>query len=281
MILIAGLFYKIHTNTYAEQSGSSPESGADSRIKDGYDFLVGKGSNYGSTDAADWDSSTNNWGTYLNRIMEAAAWEPDGTLAAADVSPGKTFYAGNGDRTQKTGLGTYYANQQLSDFDDFSGSDNTSEEATWTQTNTTPEIWYDTRTGLYWSSSPTGQTNIFPDTTHSTCDFFGETDRGNYAGGDADCGNAINTCATLTDDADNDSVADTDWYLPSQKEMHQAYIDGIYNQTSTSWVGTSLHWTATEVSNNATNAFRVALNTGFTTNSAKINTNSVKCVRRD
>ena len=60
-MLILGLFglWQMGVNVLAEQSGSSPESNASSRIKTAYDWLVAKGSNYGSTDAADW---TNNWG---------------------------------------------------------------------------------------------------------------------------------------------------------------------------------------------------------------------------
>jgi hypothetical protein len=92
---------------FAETSGSSPESGVRSRLGTAYDWLVAKGSNYGGTDAADWDSTTTYpWGTYWNRIMEAAAWEPDGTATEAQVLAGSTFYAGNNNRTIRTGTMT-------------------------------------------------------------------------------------------------------------------------------------------------------------------------------
>lgn len=93
-------FYQLYTTVFAEQSGSSPESGSSSRIKTGYDALVAKGTNYGVTDAADW---SNDWGTWWNRIMEAAFWEPDGSATAADVFTALTFYSGSNNRTQATG----------------------------------------------------------------------------------------------------------------------------------------------------------------------------------
>lgn len=90
--------WQVNNVVFAEQSGSSPESGSTSHIKEAYDWLVAKGANYGATNAADWSTS---WGTNWDRIMEAAAWEPDGTATAALVPTGLTFYAGNGDRTIK------------------------------------------------------------------------------------------------------------------------------------------------------------------------------------
>lgn len=104
IIVLFGLYhitvYQLTTSIFAEQSGSSPESGETSRLKTGYDTLVAKGNNYGATDAADW---TNDWATYWNRIMEAAFWEPDGTATASNVFTGLTFYSDNNNRTQATG----------------------------------------------------------------------------------------------------------------------------------------------------------------------------------
>lgn len=164
--------------TYAEQSGSSPESGVTSRIKEAYDWLVAKGANYGSSDALDW---TNNWGTYWNRIMEAAAWEPDGTATAAEVPAGLTFYGGSQNRTLQTG--TLYVNWLNQAYDDVKCSNNNGEsavacvapndeyvgeEGTWTLTSsggtavsvtdnsvtisiTSNKVYRDNRTLLYWS----------------------------------------------------------------------------------------------------------------------------------
>ncbi|MBU1088611.1 DUF1566 domain-containing protein [Patescibacteria group bacterium] len=276
--------YQINRTVLAEQSGSSPESGADSRIKTAYDWLVAKGANYGTTDAADWDSAvTYPWGTYLNLIMESAVWEPDGDLAVGDVSPGKTFYSGNNDRTQKTGTGTIYSNQSLVEWDDYKTGDSTAEEAVWTNTagTATAGVWKDTRTGLYWSNSRGQFDNIFPDTTHTACPFFALSDRGAYDGLDADCGNSINACGILSLDADGDAVAETDWYLPSQKELQQAYIDGAYNQNST-WATTSNFWSSAEYSSNPAYAWYVDLYYGITRLYTKVTaTTYVRCVRRD
>lgn len=283
--LILGLFglWQIKLNVFAETSGSSPESGTSSRIKTAYDWLVAKGANYGSTDAPDWDSAvTYPWGTWWNRIMESAAWEPDGTTAVGDVTLGKTFYAGNGDRTIKTG--TYdpatslYLPQSLVEWDDYKTGDETGEEASWS--NPATNVWKDGRTALYWSNSLGQYTNIFPNTTHTACPFFSSTPRGSYDGLDADCGNAINACGTLSLAVDG-GAGKTDWYLPSQKELQQAYIDGIYNANA-SWATTSLFWSSTENLNDATAAWFVALYRGRADSNLKTTaTNYVRCVRRD
>ncbi len=174
------LLFLLHLphHVFAEQSGSSPESGSTSRIKEAYDWLVGKGTNYGSADAADW---TNNWGTYWNRIMEAAAWEPTGSATAAEMPAGLTFYGGSLNRTLQTG--TLYINWHLQGYDDVKCSANnaelagactapndefTGEEGTWTLTSSggtavsvtdnsvtatisSNKVYRDNRTLLYWS----------------------------------------------------------------------------------------------------------------------------------
>ena len=63
----------------AEQSGSSPISGATSRIKTIYDALAAL--SYGSDAPGGWG----NWGAYWNRIYSAAEWTPSGNAAVADV----------------------------------------------------------------------------------------------------------------------------------------------------------------------------------------------------
>lgn len=352
--LILGLFGLWQTKyiVFAETSGSSPESGVSSRIKTSYDWLVAKGANYGSTDAPDWDSATTYaWGTWWNRIMESAAWEPEGTAAAGNVLGGLTFYAGDGNRTTKTGTmtdrdgdnasstqaaaggvnyftalagfydgddrvsatdaqiavldgdlvagnvksgvsifgvaGNYaaaavdYSQQSLLNWDDYETGDETGEESTWTNTagTATTGVWKDGRTGLYWSASQGSKTNIFPDQNHSTCSFFSTTPRGSYNGGDAVCGVAINACGIL--DLAAGGTSSTDWYLPSQKELQQAYIDGIYNQTNTTFVSTSLFWSSTEYSNTASYAWVVYLYFGLSSYSAKTDSIATRCVRRD
>jgi hypothetical protein len=262
----------------AEQSGESPESGSDSHLKQGYDWLVVKGTNYGGTDSADW---TEDWGTYWNRIMEAASWEPGGDLSASDVFSGKTFYGGLNNRDVQTGI----LDQSLMEYDNYEDGDSEAEESTWTNTAGAADsgVWQDQRTDLYWSIHQGLMSNTFPDQDHSSCDFFSESDRGNYDGSDADCGDAINICATLELDADGDSIAETDWYLPSQGELMQAYLDGIYNQTNAIFVSGGLFWSSTEVSDTTSDAWYVILYYGATRSFPKdtdifIDT---RCVRRD
>jgi hypothetical protein len=264
-IVILGTY--VVSTTLAEQSGSSPDSGEDSVLMDTYNTLYDLG--YGS--------ETGSNGPVWNRIISSATWVPDGAVTEDDVVSGVTFYEGS--RTAKTGTLDHpsYADQSLQakDFRDWNGSGSWS---SWTKTNASPEVWYDGRTGLYWSANQGSFTNEF---TIVYCDFFSTTPRGNYDGSDTDCGNAINTCAALSLDANGDGTADSKWYLPTQAEFLQAYLNGIYLSTNTGWVGTSYHWSSTEYQNNSSYAWTTYLNGGYTSNSNKTNSYSVRCVLRN
>ncbi len=265
--------------------GSSPDTGgAQSVIMRAYNALVSKGTNYGSSSSPHW---TANQGTYWNRIVYSATWEPDGTATEQDVLSGKTFYSGLNNRTIRTGtvssFSIDYSPEQYVKYDDYSGSDYTGEESTWTNTNALSgsEVWYDTRTGLYWSKSLGGYTNSFSSPSTGYCDFYTSTPRGSYNGSDADCGNAINACGTLSLSSTQGQSAKTDWYLPSQKELKQAYRDGMYNQTTTAFTTTSYFWSSTERSGNSTDAWAEYLNYGLAVYTSKTSSNAVRCVRRD
>jgi hypothetical protein len=233
-----------------EQTGESPDSGSTSRIQELYDQLVtdDKGYEIGGV----WGD----WGAYWNRIRSAAE---------ASVN---------------------YIDQSYEEYDDYEYSDDHgagesgNEESTWE--NTASNVWFDNRTGLYWSASQGQMTNLFPNQDHSACPFFSETPRGSsYDGSDADCGNAINACATLSLDANGDGINETDWYLPSQKELQQAYLDGIYNQAGHAFTTTSIFWSSSERSDSSTNAWNVHLRNGYTRNDTKSLSCDVRCVRRD
>ena len=264
-VLSIGIF--VVGDTLAEQSPGSPDSEEDSILKETYDNLKGLG--YGSEEGS--------YGGMWNRIISSANWVPNGTVSEDTVVSGYTFY--NGSRTEKTGtldFPSYEAQSlQAKDFRDSNGSDSWS---SWTKTNTTPEVWYDGRTGLYWSASQSSQTNQF---TISTCDFFTTTPRGDYDGTDADCGNAINTCGALALDADGDGTADTSWYLPTQAELMQAYLNGIYLSTSTAWVTGNTFWSSTELQHSYSNAWYTYLYYGYTIFTNKSISYSVRCVLRD
>ena len=281
------LGFTLNTKSNAEQMGSSPDSGgAESVLVGSYNRLVSKGANYGSSSSPD---ETGNYGTYWNRIIYSATWEPDGTATTSDVLSGKTFYSGLNNRTIQTGTVTSfdidYSQQSLILYDDYRsyyGTDYQEEESTWTNTNALSgsEVWYDTRTGLYWArSEPATKTNSF---TISSCDFYTTTPRGSYSGADADCGDAINACANLSLESTQGESADTDWYLPSQKELQRAYRDGIYNKTSAAFTTTSYFWSSTEGSSSSSNAWTVYLRNGSSTyGNGKGNGLATRCVRRD
>jgi hypothetical protein len=283
---------------FAEQSGGSPESGAVSRIKAIYDSLVSLG--YGSDSAGGWGD----WGNMWNRIRSAGEWTPDATATSDDVVAGETFYGSS--RTEVTGsaqLAQEFSLQQYVEFDDYEGTvegdidpgfpldDYEGEESEWT--NTLPlaggvEVWKDERTGLYWSHYLGDYSNVFPDQNHSDCDFFDESlhaTRGDYSCSgpdcDTDCGNAINACAQLSLDADGDGIDETNWYLPTQKELQQAYLDGIFNQAGSSFTTTNYFWSSSEVSVSSVYAWIVNLADGNASNDHKAMDFAVRCVVRD
>ena len=279
----------LNTKSSAEQMGSSPDSGgAESVLVGSYNRLVSKGANYGSSSSPDW---TGNQGTYWNRIIYSATWEPDGTATEQDVLSSKTFYSGLNNRTIKTGtvssFSIDYSKQSMIAYDDYRsyyGADYQEEESTWINTNSSSgnQVWYDTRTGLYWArSQPTTLQNSFSSPSTGFCSFFTTTPRGSYDGSDADCGAAINACGNLSLASTEGQSAKTDWYLPSQKELDRAYIDGIYNKTSAAFTTTSYYWSSTEYSGNSTNAWVEYLDYGDVFYNLKTNSNAVRCVRRD
>ena len=285
-IFVISFCLTLQKNTKAEQMGSSPDSGgAQSVIMRAYNTLVSKGTNYGSSSSPDW---TLNHGTYWNRLIYSATWEPDGTATTSDVLSGKTFYSGLNDRTIQTGEASVgfspdYSQESLIQYDDYeageSSEDSALEESSWTSPAT--NVWKDTRTGLYWSNNLGNYSNSFPNQDHSTCDFFSTVPRGSYgtSGTDPDCGNAINACAVLN--LTSGGTSNTDWYLPSQKELMRAYVDGMYNQAGATFTTTSNFWSSTEESANSDGAWAVNLVYGYSYLDAKTFGNGVRCVRRD
>ena len=235
---------------FAEQMGGSPESGVTPKFKLIYNNFNSLG--YGSIAAGSWG----NWGSIWNMLYST------GLAASTTVN---------------------YSYQSSVEWDNYLAGDSTQEEASWTNSagTSTGGVWKDNRTGLYWSASSGQNDNIFPDSTHSTCLFFSTNPKGNYDGSDADCGDALNTCGNYSLEAVTGQGVKTDWYLPSQKELMRAYIDGAYNQNST-WATTNLFWSSTELSNTPSYAWYVSLYNGNTSNNAKTTTTAyVRCVRRD
>jgi len=240
------------------------------------------------TDVMSGKKFYSNSGTLLT-----GTWTFLGDAAVDQVLEGKKFYSNSG--TLLTGTYTPptpidFSNMQYSTYDDYAGGDYLGwggtltddyqgEESEWSNMSVGEDIaWRDERTGVYWSAHQGTMSNIF---TMASCDYFTSIPRSSYDGSDSDCGLAINYCATL------DFAGRTDWYLPSQKELMQAYIDGIYNQagideaSAAAFVTDNYYWSSSEVSNNSNNAWNVNLNNGNTNNNNKTNTNNgVRCVSR-
>ena len=227
-----------------------------------------------------------------------------GDATVDDVVSGKTFYGSSFDLLTGTAPAPVdYSLMQYSERDDYAGTyytglgpeDYQLEESTWTSPAT--NVWKDERTGVYWGPDRgVLTTNNFTAISLNNCDYFDETlyeKRGDYPGVsgseniDADCGNAINYCATL------DFGDRTDWYLPSQKELMQAYIDGMYNQAGATPVdaaaftygttggGGYVFWSSSEASNLPTYAWRMTFFWGQTLGGIKTGTQAVRCVARD
>lgn len=266
LIAIFGIGTFVVSKAIAEQSPGTPNSGVNSILKETYETLK----------SLDYGFETGSNGAIWNRIISSANWVPNTGLTEADVLKSKTFYEDS--RTIKTGTLDFplYTDQSLQ-AKDYRDSNASSTWSTWSKSNSSPEVWLDTRTGLYWSPKQTGTySNEF---TIASCDFFTTTPRGNYNGADPDCGNAINVCANLSLDANGDATPETKWYLPTQAELMQAYLDGIYLGANTTWTTGDNYWSSTE--NSITNAWNTNLNHGSTYGSNKTSSYSVHCVHRD
>lgn len=241
------------------------------------------------TDVMSGKKFYSNSGTLLT-----GTWTFLGDAAVDQVLEGKKFYSNSG--TLLTGTYTPptpidFSNMQYSTYDDYAGGDYLGwggtltddyqgEESEWSNMSVGEDIaWRDERTGVYWSAHQGTMSNIF---TMASCDYFTSIPRSSYDGSDSDCGLAINYCATL------DFAGRTDWYLPSQKELMQAYIDGIYNQagideaSAAAFVTDNYYWSSSEVSFYSNTAWGVNLNHGSTANPNKTYPNlGVRCVSRD
>jgi hypothetical protein len=245
LLLVVVVFSFPTSSIFAEKVGNSPESGATSRISTLNSALVTLG--FGSISAGSWGD----WGSWWNRIYSSSINNVN------------------------------YSLQSLVEWDDYKTGVYTGEDSTWNNTagTATGGVWQDTRTGLYWSVNQGSMTDVFPDTTHTTCPFF--TNRITYDGLTSACGNAINACGALSLEGLTGQGAKTDWYLPSQKELMQAYIDGIYVKSNTTWATASYFWSSTEASSTASYAWYVYLGGGSTGYNGKSNSYAVRCVRRD
>ena len=227
---------------------------------------------------------------------------------AADVANGKIFF-GSGDSDWTPTVGTFeafgdYEDQKNRIWDDWKGSANSTnqglayayansldqneEESTWDSTTDSSlgganvasgSVRKDTRTGLFWSdcydsTSGGGSCDAVADNSFTLNGILDDADDGL----DAEGGTAVDFCEALSLDADGDTFDETDWYLPSQKELMQAYIDGSANNIPNP---ASNFWSSTEVTYNSANAWSVNLAYGSSANGDKTSSSYyARCVCR-
>lgn len=179
--------------------------------------------------------------------------------AAANSTSLAAAYAAGEDQDKEEGEWTAYTDSSL-------GSEIVASGA----------VYRDERTGLYWS-------DCYSSAQDGTCDqitnsftldgVVADTDDGL----DAEGGNAVDFCESLELDADGDGTDETNWYLPSQKELMQAYINGAANNIP---FPAYYYWSSTEYYNNSSYAWYVYLAVGYTSNSTKGVNYYARCVSR-
>ncbi|MDO8592695.1 MAG: DUF1566 domain-containing protein [bacterium] len=215
-----------------------------------------------------------------------------GTATAADVASGKTFFGSTqANWTLQTGAYDPWTNQKNQTKDDWVNSGGTTgeytgEEATWSAVSGSPFAGYDgidytidsnivdlksgiitqdTRTGLWWSDIM-----ALGATATTTTNIFTLTADGSRPTG----GNAIGFCDALNS---ANFASHNDWYLPTQKELQQAYIDGSANNLPNPGY---TFWSSTETYLTTATAWFVNLPNGPTFSSPKTTSYYVRCVRR-
>ncbi len=261
IVVVAIFSLGIWARAYGEKVGNSPESGSTSYISSLTTALLS--ASYGS------DSASPDWGVSWNRIKTAAQWVPNGTITAANVISGKTFY--NSSRTLQTGTLLAPGNcptQQYSDNIDSAATQTTNCTDTIVWTTPTDSITgtekQDPISGLIWS-------NLLVNSAGTVT--FSATGSANWSWGSSAADNVAvgyKTAITLCSSMGNG------WRLPTQKELTQAYIDGTYFNLSQPWWN---FWASTELDVGNSYAWIVGLANGQVFYYAKTTTNQVRCVR--
>lgn len=239
----------------AEQTGSSPESGADSRLKQLADALTTL--DYGSTASGSWGD----WGAYWNRINAAAR----GTFN--DAKANGTYNGGNADYPQSVGGIHDATTLPTGSYRSIWTTCNVGN--TYCNTGNAQAEKQDANTGLVWSARISSGANWF---TANNCAQPGSAENPGscVAHGDVAC-----KCVKLTSSKTGCEALGTGWRLPYQKELMMAYIDGSAEFLSNSAAN---YWSGTTNTTTTVNSWFTTLNNGNTGNTTKTYTNAFRCV---
>lgn len=252
----------------AEQSGSSPESGATSRLVTLANALASL--SYGSTATGSWGD----WGTSWNRIYSAA------TAPFNDAVANTLKNGGNTDYPQSVGGVDDYNNNGVIPADSY--------QATWTTCNVGNSYCgsgrsvaekKDENTGLIWSPRISSGSNWF---VANRCKY-----PNGLPGDDGVCnthGEVACQCVkdTANEDPDNTTAVtcerydDGNWRLPTQKELMMSYIDGSWAQLTNA---ATSYWSSTTNSYATQGSWATGQANGTTTTNNKTANYSVRCVR--
>lgn len=260
---------------------------AQANIKFGTYLLGLVGALYGDTDASKVLTTASAAGTIavITGNTAVASSSIQGTSFVLTVPQG--YYSGADSVTVSTSSINMFLNQKNQTKDDWVNSGGTTgeytgEESTWTAVSGSPFSNYNTlnylgatnlysgavkqdaRTGLWWTDIMAVGT-----TASTTSNVFGNATDGTRPTG----GNAIGFCDALNAISFGGY---SDWYLPTQKQLMQAYIDGSANNLPNP--GDSF-WSSTEDYSTTAYAWSVDLYNGFTAANTKVTSFYVRCVR--
>jgi len=295
--IVAGGF--LVSRVVAEQSGSSPESGSTSRLNTASTAVAAL--SYGSTATGTWGD----WGTMWNRVYSAAR-EPFNDAKVAGTKNGTG--AGSANCTDTFALNCF--TKAKGGVDDWNGASGnltptdayyktwiTCDDQAWSvshpggnRCNTGRSVaeMQDPNTGLVWS--PRITINSVTSVDWFSANNCQQPSNKTFNNGTA---NTLNSLA-CTNTGDGGCICnkepvvggetktgceaydDGNWRLPYQKELMQSYIDGSRANLTNA---TSYYWSSTTVSISTQNAWNVYQYNGYTLNTTKTGTGSVRCVR--
>lgn len=258
LMLTLAIGRQVYLTVAAEQSGGSPTSAVDSRMKRLVTDLTDK--NYGNPSATVFGE---NWGPNWNRIVSAA----QAPFSDALVNGMKN--GGNSDFPQSVG-GIHDANPLPSG----------SYRSTWVVCNSGNNYCgsgdslanrMDNNTGLIWTDRISSSSNWF---TANNC---AQPGSGENPGSCVDNGDAACKCVKLTSSKTGcEAQGDGNWRLPQQKELMMAYIDGSAEYMPNS---DAYHWASTTYTTSTQYAWYTSLSNGHTTYTTKTTGSNFRCVR--